>query len=59
MMSNIVIKALDSWPVKGVSDVATVIDTFARATQDPPKRQARGHILYHQQRQCRCDRHHR
>ncbi|MEG3219699.1 efflux RND transporter permease subunit [Vibrio gigantis] len=34
-VSNIVIKALDSGQVVRVSDVATVIDTFARATQDP------------------------
>ncbi|WP_373952264.1 efflux RND transporter permease subunit [Vibrio pomeroyi] len=34
-VSNIVIKALDSGQVVRVSDVATVIDTFARATEDP------------------------
>ncbi|WP_061015695.1 efflux RND transporter permease subunit [Vibrio splendidus] len=34
-VSNIVIKALDSGQVVRVSDVATVIDTFARATQAP------------------------
>ncbi|WP_434568159.1 efflux RND transporter permease subunit [Vibrio chagasii] len=34
-VSNIVIKALGSGQVVRVSDVATVIDTFARATQDP------------------------
>ncbi|WP_060980982.1 efflux RND transporter permease subunit [Vibrio splendidus] len=34
-VSNIVIKALDSGQVVRVSDVATVVDTFARATQDP------------------------
>ncbi|MEZ9561871.1 efflux RND transporter permease subunit, partial [Vibrio splendidus] len=34
-VSDIVIKALDSGQVVRVSDVATVIDTFARATEDP------------------------
>ncbi|RPF23663.1 efflux RND transporter permease subunit [Vibrio crassostreae] len=34
-VSNIVIKALDSGQVVRVSDVANVIDTFARATEDP------------------------
>ena len=34
-VSNIVIKALDSGQVVRVSDVATVVDTFSRATQDP------------------------
>ncbi|GMM87703.1 efflux RND transporter permease subunit [Vibrio fortis] len=34
-VENIVIKALDSGQVIRVSDVATVFDTFARATEDP------------------------
>ncbi|CAK2700602.1 putative Acriflavin resistance protein [Vibrio crassostreae] len=34
-VSGIVIKALDSGQVVRVFDVATVIDTFARATEDP------------------------
>ncbi|CDU08518.1 putative Acriflavin resistance protein [Vibrio coralliirubri] len=34
-ISDIVIKALDSGQIVRVSDVATVIDTFARATEDP------------------------